>query len=928
MDSAETMFPKKRAISKVAQNILKKRYYHTGENSWEDIANRVVEWVIPDAPQDRKEITRQMIINTYFIPNSPCLVNSGKPDGGLSACFVVDFPDTIEGIYKTKLDIALIARKGGGCGFSLSKIRPEGSFVHGSSHGYAGGGIKFADTISHDMEAMTQSGFRSMALMMTESVYHPDIIKFINAKTEEGRIENANISVTVDDAFMRAVIADEKHWTRFKFTNPDGSTTVKKYDEYRARDIFEMIVEGMWKNGEPGILFYDKINDSPYKYAGEELIATNPSLRKGTKVITDLGVFPIEELEKKSFKVLNLNGELSDARCFLSGENKPLYKVNLSGGISYYATEEHKWAVASGKKNFKFSKKKTTELSAGDRLPINTVPKPSFGELGSYSDGFFTGWLYGDGWVTERGDNHKTQAGVIVSEKDAKNGVKDILEEKLNEIGVSATFPLRKPDGREGWYEVNTINSKLNAFLEKFGIEKKQNGMPEKIWNECSEEFVYGFIDGLISSDGNISKSGRVTITTAHENFANDTIELLGVIGIPANLRKSNSRLAGRDKNYIRYDICFPSSQLIGKIVLSNIYKQKAVEKTATERTKKNYFRKVLSIENTDLKENVWDIEVYDETHCFSLPAVITGNCSEQPLSSNGSCNLGSLDISKFLDEDKNFEWDKFEVAIRYGMRFLDAVIDKGQFPTPEIAEWAQTHRAVGLGIMGYADMLLMQEIAYGSPEALQILEDILKFMEDVSVDESEKMGKEYGVPLQCQKLPEPRRNITTNTVAPTGTLSLIAGCSSGIEPIFSEITVRNDKTGTYTFENDLAEKPYFRCAVSSNGAQEVTWEEHIETLAATQKHIQSGVSKTINFPNNAKRESIANAVMLAWQKGCKGLAVYRNGSRKIEVLSPRNIKKDLCPMCGKDMVEINGSKRCIFCTKESLTAATSTYYD
>lgn len=578
MDSAETMFPKKRAISKVAQNILKKRYYHTGENSWEDIANRVVEWVIPDAPQDRKEITRQMIINTYFIPNSPCLVNSGKPDGGLSACFVVDFPDTIEGIYKTKLDIALIARKGGGCGFSLSKIRPEGSFVHGSSHGYAGGGIKFADTISHDMEAMTQSGFRSMALMMTESVYHPDIIKFINAKTEEGRIENANISVTVDDAFMRAVIADEKYWTRFKFTNPDGSTTVKKYDEYRARDIFEMIVEGMWKNGEPGILFYNRINDSPYKYAGEELIATNP--------------------------------------------------------------------------------------------------------------------------------------------------------------------------------------------------------------------------------------------------------------------------------------------------------------------------------------------------------------CSEQPLSENGSCNLGSIDLSKFLDKNNDFDWGMFEIAIRNSMRFLDAVVDKGQFPTPDIAKWAQEHRAVGIGAMGYADLLLMKEIPYGSPDAIKILEDILSFMDAVSIDESEEMGRELGVPEKCKLLPSPRRNITTNTIAPTGTISLIAGCSSGIEPIFSEITVRNDKTGTYTFENDLAEKPYFRCAVSSNGAQEVTWEEHIETLAATQRHIQSGVSKTINFPNNAKRESIANAVMLAWQKGCKGLAVYRNGSRKIEVLSPRNIKKDLCPMCGKDMVEINGSKRCIFCTKESLTAATSTYYD
>lgn len=561
------MFEKKRSISKVAQNILQKRYYSQGEKSWEDIVNRVIEWVIPDAPEERKETTRQMMLNTYFVPNSPCLVNSGKKTGGLSACFVVDFPDTIEGIYKTKLDFALIARKGGGCGTSLSQIRPEGSSVAGSTHGYAGGPLKFADTISHDADALTQSGFRSMAIMFTQSVYHPDILKFIGAKAEEGKIANANISVTVDNAFMKAVIADEEYWTRFKG---------KKYNKYRARDVFEMIIEGMWKNGEPGILFYDRINDSPYKYANEELIATNP--------------------------------------------------------------------------------------------------------------------------------------------------------------------------------------------------------------------------------------------------------------------------------------------------------------------------------------------------------------CSEQPLSSNGSCNLGSIDLSKFLDENNEFDWGAFEVAIRYSMRFLDAVIDKGQFPTEDIAEWAQTHRAVGLGIMGYADVLLMKEIAYGSPEAIELLEDILSFMDTISIDESEKMGREFGIPEKCKNLPTPRRNITTNTIAPTGTISLIAGCSSGIEPIFSEITVRNDKTGTYTFENDLAEKPYFRCAVSSNGAKEVTWEEHIETLAASQRHIQSGVSKTINFPNNAKRESIANAIMMAWQKGCKGVAVYRNGSRKVEVLSPKNIQKDKCPACGNDMVEINGEKRCIFCKKE--VERTSTYYD
>jgi len=156
----ENLFPKVRPISKTAQHILEQRYFNKSlnETKWEDVVNRVIEYVIPKADKEQKETTRQMMLETYFVPNSPCLVNSGKKDSGLAACFVVDFPDTIEGIYKTKLDFALIARKGGGCGTSLEKIRPEGSTVAGSTHGYAGGGIKFADTISHDADALTQAG--------------------------------------------------------------------------------------------------------------------------------------------------------------------------------------------------------------------------------------------------------------------------------------------------------------------------------------------------------------------------------------------------------------------------------------------------------------------------------------------------------------------------------------------------------------------------------------------------------------------------------------------------------------------------------------------------------------------------------------------------------------------------------------------------
>ncbi|HOM78245.1 MAG TPA: hypothetical protein PLT50_03525, partial [bacterium] len=246
-----------------------------------------------------------------------------------------------------------------------------------------------------------------------------------------------------------------------------------------------------------------------------------------------------------------------------------------------------------------------------------------------------------------------------------------------------------------------------------------------------------------------------------------------------------------------------------------------------------------------------------------------------------------------------------------------DSVLDKNSFPTEDSRIWAERNRAVGVGGMGYADLLLMMKIPYGSQEALDVLESIMKVMEFATEDESIKLGQEKGIPEECKKLPVPRRNIVLRTFAPTGTCSIIAGCSNSIEPIFSEVTVRNDKTGTYTLVNNLAEQPYFRCAVSANGAQEVTVEEHIKTLALAQKYIDSGVSKTINAPTTIKRDAIAKAIFMAWQEGCKGITLYRNGSRKKEVLTPKNIKKGKCPVCGSDLIEINGKMKCLSCKKD-----------
>lgn len=265
---SKTFKPKSR-ITDVAKNILRKRYYHEGETKWRHVASRVVNHVCHDWSDDDKSTMYDIIYNRYFLPNSPTLVNAGKnKNAGLSACFALPMDDTIEDIIKTKGDFLHIARSGGGCGTTLSNLRPKGDPVNGSTHGYAGGGIAFGNTISVDAKAMTQSGFREMALMFTFDVRHPDILDFITAKTEEGKISNANISVMVDDDFMRKVENEETYWTEFNSI---------KYRELNAKDVFDMIVDGAWRNGEPGLGFSDTINNnSPYRYNKVKLETMNP----------------------------------------------------------------------------------------------------------------------------------------------------------------------------------------------------------------------------------------------------------------------------------------------------------------------------------------------------------------------------------------------------------------------------------------------------------------------------------------------------------------------------------------------------------------------------------------------------------------------------------------------------------------------------
>ncbi len=563
-------------LGKNARTVLEKRYLVKDEQGRpaerpEDMFRRVAQTIAAgDAHFDETadiaataERFYQVMTELDFLPNSPTLMNAGRDLGQLSACFVLPIEDSMEGIFESIKQAALIHKSGGGTGFAFSRLRQKGASVR-STGGVASGPVSFMRVFNMATEAVKQGGTRRGANMGILRIDHPDILEFIDCKKNNADITNFNISVGITEAFMEAVLADQS----YELIDPKTRQVVGTLE---AKVVFDTIVESAWRNGEPGIVFLDRLNR-----------------------------------------------------------------------------------------------------------------------------------------------------------------------------------------------------------------------------------------DNVVPSQGAIES---------------------------------------------------------------------------------------------------------------------TNPCGEQPLLPYESCNLGSINLAHMLKKTSKGwqpDYDKLGKTVDTAVHFLDNVIEVNRYPIPEIGEVTRKTRKIGLGVMGYADMLLYMGLGYNSEEAVALAGKLMQFVTERARKASQALAEKRGpFPLFHESIYKDGpalRNATVTTIAPTGTLSILAGCSSGVEPVFAYVYIRNVMDNTEmlevspVLEEILRARGLYSEALMRRIAQEGTLahidelpedirrvfvcshdispQYHIRTQAAFQEYTDNAVSKTVNFSKEATVEEVREVYLLAYELGCKGVTIYRDGSREGQVLN------------------------------------------
>ena len=874
-----------------------------------------------------------------FMPNSPAIMNSGKGNSNAyGACFVLPIEDSIEGIFSTVKNTALVQKAGGGTGFSFDRLRPTGDYIKSSS-GNTSGPMSFWRVLAEATNSIQQGSMRRGANMGMMSITHPDILKFIFAKQDLTVFTNYNVSVKIPDAWMSAyksdpdaphVVINQRNGKKFflpknldKMTYPiqnlipaseqvmvvvdtqtgDVSRVVAGTAVWTMREIFASIIDCAWRTGEPGLFFIDAANRyNPTPKIGD-YEATNPCVVGETPILTDEGYHRIDSLVGQSVNIWN-GSEWSAVTPEVTGEHQDILLVKLSDGSEHQVTKYHKYPIMT---NTDTRRPKEVRLEAQELVPgmrIMPFDYPvldgvvSIADRQAYTMGFFSGdgsthserdvdsiWLYGE-----------------------KKGLLDkLLYKNANDCG----------------------GDRIHVGLDNT-LSWQKTFIP---YNQYTVQTRLSWLAGLIDSDGSVTNDGGVQIWSVNREFLMGVKRMLFMTGVGSSLllgKEAEDKMMPDGQGGTKEYHCQKSWRLCIPLWAVAALRSAGLEtyRVDTSMEAKYYTNvvKVVSVEPYGQAEKVYCFSE-PKNHTGTFDCVVLCNCGEQVLLPYESCNLGSINVSKFL-KNGLFDWGSLGAVVETSCRFLDNVVDASPYPIPEIEKMCVENRKIGLGLMGFADLLFQMQIPYNSEAAVTFGGKLMAFIQDTSLKASTALAEEKGVfPNYTGSLWEKdsilgparlMRNAVTTTVAPTGTISIFANCSGGIEPLFNLFFFRqvlNGKTlkeinevflkvakdrgfysqelmdkiladGTLAHVDGVPEdvKRVFVCS------HDISPEWHIRMQAAFQENCGSSISKTINLTHEATRADVEKAYIMAWEMGCKGITVYRDGCRSNQ---PMSLKKE-----------------------------------
>ncbi len=934
--------------------------------------------------KEMEDLFYSMMSQWDFLPNSPTLMNAGRDLQQLSACYVLPVEDSVEGWGDAVKNTMLIHKSGGGTGFSGCRVRPRGSIVQ-STKGVASGPMSVFKMVDAMTQQIKQGGMRRGANMGILPYHHPDIEEFVNSKKDNDELENFNISVAIDSDFMKAVKNDEE----IELVNPH---TDKVEGQIRAQELWNTMIENAWATGDPGFVNLERINESRSNPTPEvgQIESTNPCVTGDTLISTDEGLVSIEELanreggsniyvdsrtetvESNNLLMNQLGTRLVRATKAWKTGVKDTYKVKTKSGYEVEATADHKVLTKEGWKEVQ-------DLTEDDKLLIQSDEGgfPENAELPTSFNGYtqwnkklgqVLGWLVGDGWLRSGDENRR--AGFCFGEKDT-----DVFKELKPFLNKLYGKEIKEVERENGTIHLSYHSKPFVNFFKELGVKpvkSKEKVMPESLFR-ASEDAVKGFLQALFTADGTVSasenKTHYVRLSSKSRRLLEGVQKLLVNLGIKSKIynrsRPSRKVFAyeNKDGDSVEYDsdgVLYElqiSKDLIPKFMDEVGFMSERHSDKIEKLDKVNYYTTQFEDE-LDSVTYVGEKPVYDLTepltHSFIGNGLVLHNCGEQPLLPYEPCNLGSIKLANFVIEDEEnprIDWDRLRNTVHLAIHFLDNVIDINNYPLPEIEKIAKENRRIGLGVMGWAEMLTKLHIPYNSDKAYKLAEEVMQFINENALEASENLAAERGVfPNWEDSIYDPQgenfddkeaypRNCARTTIAPTGTIGIASGCQgAGIEPYFAAVYTRytaegidaikrgeepDEKHTYYEVNKELKrvaeKKDYWGMEpeelwekIDENDgslvgideipeevqgwfltAHDLTPEDHVKVQAAFQRHVDNGVSKTVNFDHDATTEDVKEVYELAYELGCKGVTIYRDGSKDEQVLNKSDSEEE-----------------------------------